>query len=74
MITIPLAVLMVIIAGLLIKFGKQKPVPMLFGLLVGVVLASTPLGPPLADGVEYVCRELVKLLEAAFAQVGRMAA
>ncbi|MFC7622470.1 hypothetical protein [Microlunatus sp. GCM10028923] len=74
MITVPLVLLMLGIAFLMIKFGKQKPVPMVFGVLVGVVLASTPAGPPIADGIEWFCQEALKAAQAGLNEVGKKVA
>lgn len=50
MFTIPLVLLLGFLAFGLVRWGKQKPSGVVVGVLFGLALASTAVGPPILGG------------------------
>lgn len=50
--TIPLVLLLGFLAFGLVKWGKHKPSGVVVGILFGLALASTAVGPPILQGFQ----------------------
>jgi hypothetical protein len=51
MVTLPLVILLGLLAFALVKWGKQKVSGVLVGILFGLALATTAVGPPILHAV-----------------------
>lgn len=60
MLSIPLVVLLGLLAFGLVKWGKQKMSGVVVGVLFGLALASTAVGPPILDGLSSVSSSVVR--------------
>lgn len=60
MLSIPLVVLLGLLAFGLVKWGKQKMSGVVVGVLFGLALASTAVGPPILDGLNSVSSSVVR--------------
>ena len=65
MLSIPLVILLGLLAYLLVRYGKQKVSGMVVGVLFGLALASTALGPPILRGVNVLSESLVSAISSA---------
>ena len=63
--TIPLVVILGLLAFGLVKWGKQKVSGVLVGVLLGLALASTAVGPPILDAVASASRTVVSAISSA---------
>ena len=52
MITLPLVALLALIAFGLVVWGDEKISGILVGIVLGLALATTPVGPPILDAVK----------------------
>jgi hypothetical protein len=68
MLSIPLVNLLGLLAYLLVRYGKQKVSGMVVGVLFGLALASTALGPPILRGVNVLSASLVGAISSAVAR------
>ena len=59
MVTLPLVVLLGLLAFGLVKWGKQKVSGVLVGILFGLALATTAVGPPILNAVSAASRAIV---------------
>lgn len=65
MITIPLVLLLGLLAFGLVRWGRQKLSGVLVGVLFGLALASTSVGPPIIHGLTSFSSSLVKTISSA---------
>jgi hypothetical protein len=65
MITIPLVIVLGLLAFGLVKWGKQKVSGVLVGVLFGLALATTALGPPILDAVMAASKTVVTAVASA---------
>ncbi|HET9873913.1 MAG TPA: hypothetical protein VFP89_15115 [Propionibacteriaceae bacterium] len=65
MVTLPLVVVLGFTAFALVKWGKQKVSGLVVGVLFGLVLASTAVGPPIVNGLTTVSSAMVKAISSA---------
>lgn len=65
MVTIPLVVLLGLLAFGLVRWGKQKLSGVIVGVLFGLALASTSVGPPILHGLTTMSTTLVKAIGSA---------
>ena len=65
MLSIPLVIFLGLLAYLLVRYGKQKVSGMVVGVLFGLALASTALGPPILRGVSVLSASLVSAISSA---------
>lgn len=63
--TIPLVLILLILAFGLVKWGKQKVTGIFVGVLLGIALASTAVGPPLLHGISSASAAIVNALSGA---------
>ena len=63
--TIPLVVLLGILAFGLIRWGKQKLSGIVVGILFGLALASTVVGPPILRAVQVASTTVVQAISQA---------
>ena len=59
MLSIPLVLLLGLLAFGLVKWGKQKMSGVVVGVLFGIALASTAVGPPILNGLNSVSNSIV---------------
>jgi hypothetical protein len=64
-ITIPLVLLLGLLAFGLVRWGRQKLSGVLVGVLFGLALASTSVGPPIIHGLTSFSSSLVKTISSA---------
>jgi hypothetical protein len=62
MISIPLVILLGFLAFGLVRWGKQKVSGMVVGVLFGLALASTAIGPPILSGLNTMSSALVSAI------------
>ena len=60
MVTMPLFAMLALAAFVAVRWGSVKAGPLLFGLLLGLTMASTSLGPPVLDQVTEFSRVLAR--------------
>ena len=65
MLSIPLVLLLGILAFGLVKWGKQKVSGVIVGVLFGIALASTAVGPPILDGLNTLSNSIVRAFSSA---------
>jgi len=65
MVAIPFVLLMGAIAGGMLKWGNAKAGTMAVGLLFGLLLASTSIGPPIVSAMTTAEQTIVATLSAA---------
>ena len=65
MVTLPLFLILLICAYLSVKHGKTSAAGMALGVLLGLSLASTSLGPPLLGALTDLSTSLVSALSSA---------
>ena len=63
--TIPLVVILGLLAFGLVRWGKQKISGLLVGILLGLALASTAVGPPILDAVTSASRTVFAAITSA---------
>jgi len=64
-VTIPLVLILGLLAFGLVRWGKQKVSGLLVGILLGLALASTAVGPPILDAVTSASRTIVTAISQA---------
>ena len=62
MLSIPLVILLGFLAFGLVRWGKQKVSGMVVGVLFGLALASTAVGPPILSGLSTMSSALVSAI------------
>jgi hypothetical protein len=62
MISIPLVILLGFLAFGLVRWGQQKVSGMVVGVLFGLALASTAVGPPILSGLNTMSSALVSAI------------
>lgn len=62
-----LFLLLLVLAVILIKAGATRPGPVVLGMLLGVVMTSTTLGAPIAQGVATVTDSIAASIAAQLA-------
>ena len=65
MITIPLVLLLGLLAFGLVRWGNQKASGVVVGVLFGLALASTSIGPPIVHGLTSFSSSMVKAISSA---------
>ncbi len=65
MLTIPLVLILGLLAFGLVKWGKQKVSGVVVGVLFGLALASTSVGPPILHGLTAFSKSVVSAVSAA---------
>ncbi|MGL5825769.1 MAG: hypothetical protein ACRCYU_13310 [Nocardioides sp.] len=65
MLTMPLFLVLLLIAFVAVKYGATKLGPVVLGVLLGLTMASTAFGPPLTNGLEQFSRTLVATISQA---------
>lgn len=55
MVTVPVLLLLLVIAAICIKTNAADTPSLAYGAAIGLVLASTAIGPPLLDAITTVC-------------------
>ncbi len=63
--TIPLVVILGLLAFGLVKWGKQKVSGVLVGVLFGLALATTAVGPPILSAVSSASKTIVAAVTSA---------
>jgi len=63
--TIPIVVLLGLLAFGLVKWGKQKISGLLVGILFGLALATTSVGPPILHAVSTASKTVVSAVSSA---------
>ena len=63
--TVPLVVLLGLLAFGLVKWGKQKVSGVLVGILFGLALATTSVGPPILNAVSTASKTVVSAISSA---------
>lgn len=63
--TIPIVVLLGLLAFGLVKWGKQKISGLLVGILFGLALATTSVGPPILNAVSSASKTVVSAVSSA---------
>ena len=63
--TIPLVVILGLLAFGLVRWGKQKLSGVLVGVLFGLALASTAVGPPILHAVTAASKTVVSAISSA---------
>ncbi len=65
MLTIPLVVILAIAAVFMVKYAKHKVGGIVVGVLLGLSLASTSVGPPILSGLTSLSRTVVDAVSGA---------
>ena len=65
MVTLPVVVLLGLLAFGLVKWGKQKVSGVLVGIVFGLALATTAVGPPILNAVSDVSESVVAAISSA---------
>ena len=65
MVTLPLVVLLGLLAFGLVRWGKQKVSGVVVGMLFGLALATTAVGPPILHAVSAASRTIVTAISTA---------
>ena len=65
MVTLPLVVVLGLLAFGLVKWGKQKLSGVLIGILFGLALATTAVGPPILHAVTQASKTVVSAISSA---------
>ena len=65
MVTLPLVVLLGLLAFGLVKWGKQKVSGVVVGMLFGLALATTAVGPPILHAVSSASKTIVNAISTA---------
>lgn len=63
--TIPLVVVLGLLAFGLVKWGKQKVSGVLVGVLLGLALATTAVGPPILDAATSASKTVIAAISSA---------
>ncbi len=70
MVTMPLFGLLLFGAVVAVKWGPLKAGPVILGLLIGLTMAGTPMGPPTVNAIENVTHTVITGFSSAFGQGG----
>ena len=65
MVTLPLVVVLGLLAFGLVKWGKQKVSGVVVGMLFGLALATTAVGPPILSAVVSASKTVVAAISSA---------
>ena len=65
MLTLPLVIVLGVLAFGLVKWGKQKVSGVVVGILFGLALATTAVGPPILHAVTSASKTVVTAISAA---------
>ncbi|GAA3637011.1 hypothetical protein [Microlunatus ginsengisoli] len=65
MLTLPLVIVLGLLAFGLVKWGKQKVSGVLVGILFGLALATTMVGPPILHAVTSASKTVVAAISSA---------
>ncbi|GAA3612960.1 hypothetical protein [Microlunatus ginsengisoli] len=65
MLTLPLVIVLGLLAFGLVKWGKQKVSGVLVGIVFGLALATTAVGPPILHAVTAASRTIVTAIGSA---------
>jgi hypothetical protein len=65
MVTLPLVLVLGLLAFGLVKWGKQKVSGVLVGIVFGLALATTAVGPPILHGVTQASKTVVSAISSA---------
>jgi hypothetical protein len=65
MVTLPLFLILLLIAYLSVRHGKAGAPAMVLGVLLGLTMASTAIGPPLLSGLTTLSTTVVHSISAA---------
>lgn len=65
MITLPLVALLALVAFGLVMWGDEKISGILVGVVLGLALATTPLGPPILHAVKVASETVLTAISAA---------
>lgn len=71
MVTAPLFLVLAIAAFVAMKYGSTKPGGMFLGILLGLSLASTTIGPPILDGLNQAMASVVASVSSVAGGSGR---
>jgi hypothetical protein len=61
----PLFLVLLLVAIVAVKYGALKPGAIVLGVLLGLTMASTSLGPPIRQGLNQFSETLVSTLSQA---------
>lgn len=65
MVTLPLVIVLGLLAFGLVKWGKQKMSGVVVGILFGLALATTAVGPPILSAVSAAAKTVVAAISSA---------
>ena len=65
MVTVPLFLILLIVAYVSVRHGKAGAGGMVLGVLLGLAMASTAIGPPLLNGLTSLSTTVIRSISAA---------
>ncbi|HEY8717738.1 hypothetical protein [Pengzhenrongella sp.] len=65
MVTLPLFLILLVVAYISVRHGKARPGGMVLGVLLGLAMATTAIGPPLLAGLTTLSTTAIQAISSA---------